>query len=41
MFSKLQQQGSRYYIDMNPTIKCHRCKEFGHKTRECPNERQR
>ena len=40
MFSKLQGQTSRYYLASNPTIKCYRCKEFGHMTRECPNERK-
>ena len=40
MFSKLQGQTSRYYLDSNPTIKCYRCKEFGHMTRSCPNERK-
>ena len=33
MFSKLQGQTSRYYLEDNITIKCYRCKEFGHMTR--------
>ena len=28
-------------MDLNPTIKCRRCGEFGHMMRECPNERKR
>ena len=40
MFKKLNTQTARYYLDSNPTIKCFRCKEFGHMTRECPNERK-
>jgi len=38
LFSRLQQQANRYYhLDSNPTIKCHRCREFGHMARACPN----
>ena len=38
-FDKMKKQVNRYFMELNPTIKCIRCKEFGHMARECPNER--
>jgi len=38
-YQKMKQQEARYFRpDHNPTIKCRNCKEFGHMSRECPNE---
>ena len=41
MFAKLKSQTSRYFLEQNITIKCLRCREFGHMARECPNDRTR
>ena len=41
MFAKLKSQTSRYFFEQNITIKCLRCREFGHMARECPNDRTR
>jgi cellular nucleic acid-binding protein len=31
----------RYFQDVNPTLKCNHCANFGHFARDCPNERQK
>jgi hypothetical protein len=31
-------KGQRYWAEDNPTIKCHNCKQIGHKAQDCPND---
>lgn len=34
-------KGQRYWAEVNPTIKCHNCLQFGHMQADCPNERKK
>jgi hypothetical protein len=34
-------KGTRYWAEENITVKCHNCKQFGHMSRECPNDTKR
>ena len=29
---------TRYWEEENPALKCHNCRQFGHLSKECPNE---
>lgn len=40
-FERMKKAVTRYYKEKNPTRKCKNCKEFGHMSYECANERRR
>lgn len=39
-FSKMKNQQARYFIDDNIAIKCRNCLQYGHRARDCPNDRK-